>query len=97
MKKQLIRAESSKTRNYKDFNSRDFEATFNNSNILELDDFTPAVQELEKEFTRTLDEIAPLQDRRKKKQPSRLWYNSTLKEQRRIFRMREHIVNRDRQ
>ena len=81
MKKQLARIESSKTRSYKDFNPRDFEASFNDSTILEQDDFALAVQELEKELTRTLDELAPLQDRRKKKQPSRPWYSATLKEQ----------------
>ena len=71
MKKQLTRIESSKTRSYKDFNPKDFEASFDNSTILEQVDFTLTVQELEKELTRTLDELAPLQDRRKKKQPSR--------------------------
>ena len=71
MKKQLIRTESSKTRNYKNFNPSEFEATFYNATISELDDFKLAVQEPEKELTRTLDELAPLEDRRKKKQPSR--------------------------
>ena len=97
MKKQLTRIESSKTESYRDFNPRDFEASFDNSTILEQDDFTLAVQELEKELTRTLDELAPLQDRRKKKQPSRPWYSATLKEQRRIVRTRECIYNRNRQ
>ena len=96
MKKQLARTESSKTRNYKNFSPSDFEATFNNTIITEQDDFEPAVQELEKELTRTLDELAPLEDRTKKKQPSRPWYTATLKEQR-ILRTREHIYNRDRQ
>ena len=96
MKKQ-IGIESSKTRNYKNFNPRDFETSFNNSTILKQDNFMLAVQELEKELIRTLDELAPLQDRRKKKQPCRLWYNATLKEQRGIVRTREHIYNRDRQ
>ena len=66
MKKQLVSIESSKTRSYKDFNPSDFNTSFNSDNILEQ-----AVIELEKELTRTLDELAPLQDRRKKKQPSR--------------------------
>ena len=70
--------------------------SFNNGNILEQDSFEQAVIELEKELTRTLDELAPLQDRRKKKQPSRPWHAS-LKEQRRIVRTREQIYNRDRQ
>ena len=60
MRKQLVRTESNKTRSYKDFNPRDFKVSFNNSNILEQDDFTLAVQELEKELTRTLDELAQL-------------------------------------
>ena len=64
MKKQLIRIESSKTRNYKNFSPSNFEATFNNTNITEQDDFELAVQELEKELTRTLDELAALEDRR---------------------------------
>ena len=38
MKKQLTRVESSKTRSYRDFNPRDFEASFDNSTILEQDD-----------------------------------------------------------
>ena len=97
MKKQLVKTESSKTRSYRKFNPSDFEANFNNTSILEQDSFEQAVIELEKELTRTLDELAPLQDRRKKKQPSRPWYNATLKEQRRIVRTREHIYNRDRQ
>ena len=97
MKKQQTRIESSKTRSYKDFNPRDFKTSFDNSTILEQDDFTLAVQELEKELTRTLDELEPLKDRRKKKQPSRPWYSATLKEQRRIVRTGEHIYNRDRQ
>ena len=97
MKKQLVKAESSKTRSYRNFNPSNFEANFNNTSILEQDSFEQAVIELEKELTRTLDELAPLQDRRKKKQPRRPWYNATLKEQRRIVRTREHIYNRDRQ
>ena len=97
MKKQLVSIESSKTRSYKDFNPSDFNTSFNNDNILEQDSFEQAVVELEKELTRTLDELAPLQDRGKKKQPSRPWYNATLKEQRRIVRTRERIYNRDRQ
>ena len=48
MKKQLTRIESRKTRSYKGFNPRNFEASFHNSTILEQDDFTLAVQELEK-------------------------------------------------
>ena len=52
---------------------------------------------MEDELTRTLDELAPIQDRKKKKIPSRPWYNSTLKEQKRIVRTREHIYTRDRQ
>ena len=80
MKKQLVKAESSKTKSYKNFNPSDFEANFNNTSILEQDSFEQAVIELEKELTRTLDKLAPLQDRRKKKQPSRPWYNAILKE-----------------
>ena len=97
MKKQWTRTEYSKTRSYKNFNPRDFEASFDNSTILEQDDLILAVQELEKELIKTLDELVPLQNRRKKKQPSRPWYNATLKEQRRIVRTRECIYNTDRQ
>ena len=89
MKKQLVSIESSKTRSYKDFNPGDINTSFNNDNILEQDSFEQAVVELEKELTKTLDKLALLQDRRKKKQPSRPWYNATLKEQRRIVRTRE--------
>ena len=96
MKKQLAKVESSKSRSYRNFNPSDFEANFNNTSILEQDSFEQAVIELEKELNRTLDELAPLQDRRKKNQPSRPWYNATLKEQRRIVRTRECIYNRDR-
>ena len=71
------------------------ETTFNNTIITEQDYFELAVQELEKELTRTLDELAPLEDRRQKKQPSRLWYSATLKERRNIVRTGEHIYNRD--
>ena len=70
MKKQLASIESSEARSYKDFNPSDFNTSFNNDNILGQDSFEQAVRELEKELTRTLDELAPLQDRRKKKQPS---------------------------
>ena len=59
MKKQLVSIESSKTRSYKDFNPSDFNTSFNNDNILEQDSFEQAVVELEKELTRTLDELAP--------------------------------------
>ena len=97
IKKQLVSIESSKTRSYKDFNPSDFNTSFNNNNILKQDSFEQAVVELEKELTRTLDELAPLKDRRKMKQPSRPLYNVTLKEQRRIVRTREQIYNRDRQ
>ena len=97
MKKQQVRIESSKARNYKDFNTSSFETSFNNSAILEEENFKLAVKSLEKELTRTLDKLAPLQDRRKKKIPSRPWYNATLKEQKRIVRTRECIYNRDRQ
>ena len=97
MKKQPVGIESSKARNYKDFNTSSFETSFNNSAILEEDNFELAVKALEKELTRTLDELAPLQDRRKKKIPSRPWYNATLKEHKRIVRTRECIYNRDRQ
>ena len=96
MKKQQVRIESSKARNYKDFNTSSFDTSFNNSAILEEENFELAVKALEKELTRTLDELAPLQDRRKKKIPSRPWYNATLKEQKRIVRTRERIYNRDR-
>ena len=97
MKKQQVRIESSKARNYKDFNTSSFEISFNNSAILGEENFELAVKALEKELTRTLDELAPLQDRRKKKIPSRPWYNATLKEQKRIVRTRECIYNKDRQ
>ena len=97
MKKQQVRIESSKARNYKDFKTSSFETRFNNSAILEEENFELAIKSLEKELTRTLDELAPLQDRRKKKIPSRPWYNATLKEQKRIVRTRECIYNRDRQ
>ena len=97
MKKQQVRIESSKTRNYKNFNTSSFETSFNNSTILEEDNLELAVKALEKELTRILDELAPLQDRRKKKIPSRPWYNATLKEQKRIVRTRECIYRRDRQ
>ena len=70
MKKQLASIESSKAKSYKDFNPSDFNTSFNNNNILGQDSFEQAVRELEKELTRTLDELAPLLDRRKKKQPS---------------------------
>ena len=65
MKKKLVRIESSKTRNYKNFTPIDFAATFNNEHIIEQDEFGLAVQELEQKFTRTLDELAPLEDRKK--------------------------------
>ena len=97
MRKQQVRIESSKTRNYKNFSTSSFETSFNNSTILDQDNFELAVKALEGELTRTLDELAPLQDRRKKKIPSRPWYNSTLREQKRIVRTRECIYNRDRQ
>ena len=64
MKKQLVSIESSKTRSYKDFNSSDFNTSFNNDNMLEQDNFEQAVVELEKELTRTLDKLAPLKDKR---------------------------------
>ena len=80
MRKQQVRIDSSKTRSYRDFNPSDFNTNFNNSIVLEQDSFEKVVEELEKELTRTLDELALLQDRRKKTQPSRPWYNSTLKE-----------------
>ena len=97
MKKQLVSIESSKTRSYKDFNPSDFNTNFNNDNIVEQDSFEQAVVELEKELTRTLDELAPLWDRRNENQLSRPWYNATFKEQRRKVRTREQIYNRDRQ
>ena len=97
MRKQQVRIESSKTRNYKNFSTSTFETSFNDSTILDQDNFELAVKALERELIRTLDELAPLQDRRKKKIPSRPWYNSTLREQKRIVRTREHIYNRDRQ
>ena len=95
--RKLVRKESSKTRNYKNFSRSDFEPTFNNTIIREKDDFKLAVQKLEKELTRTLDKLTPLEDRKKKRQPSRPWYSATLKEQRKIVRLREHIYKRDRQ
>ena len=39
MKKQQVRIESSKTRNYKNFSTSSFETSFNNSTILEEDNF----------------------------------------------------------
>ena len=73
MRKQQVRIESSKTRNYKNFSTSSFETSFNDSTILDQDNFELAVKALEIELTRTLDELAPLQDRRKKKIPSRPW------------------------
>ena len=97
IRKHQVRVESSKTRNYKNFSPSTFETSFNDSTILEQDNFELAVKALENELTRTLDELAPIQDRKKKKIPSRSWYNSTLKEQKRIVRTRECIYTRDRQ
>ena len=51
MKRQLGKPEPHKTRNYKEFTP--------------LEELELAVEELEKELTRTLDELAPLADRRK--------------------------------
>ena len=81
MRKQQVRIESSKIRNYKNFSTSSFETSFNDSTILYQDNFELAVKALERELTWTIDELAPLQDRRKKKIPSRPWYNSTLREQ----------------
>ena len=39
-KKQLVKAESSKTKSYRNFNSSDFEANFNNISILEQDNLS---------------------------------------------------------
>ena len=66
MKKQQVRIESSKTRSYKNFSTSSFGTSFNDSTILEQDNFELAVKALEKELIRTLDELAPLQDRRRK-------------------------------
>ena len=67
---------------------------FNNNRILDQPSLQDAVQVFNEEMERTLDIIAPLEEKKKKKKPKRTnkpWYTSELLKQRNIVRNRERV------
>ena len=56
--------QSTKHRNYKDFNLNNFSQVFNNSKILDHSSLEDAVQAFNEEMEKTLDKIAPIEERR---------------------------------
>ena len=64
IRKQLEKCQSTKHRNYKDFNLNNFSQVFNNSKILDQSFLEDAVQGSMKKWKKTLDKIAPIEEKR---------------------------------
>ena len=63
IKKQLEKHQSTKHRNYRNFNLNNFSQIFNNNKILDQSSLEEAVQTFSEEMEKTLDKIAPKKKR----------------------------------
>ena len=88
--KQLEKHQSTKHRNYRDFNLNNFSQVFNNNKILDQSSLEEAGQAFNEEMEKTLDKIALKEKKRKHKRQNKQWYTSQLLEQRKIVRNEEH-------
>ena len=86
IKKQLEKHQSTMHRNYKDFNLNNFSQVFNNNEILGQPSLDKAVQVFNEEMERTLDKIAPKEEKKEHKRQNKQWFTSHLLEQRKIVR-----------
>ena len=64
IKKQLEKCQSTKHRNYRDFNLNNFSQVFNNSKILDQSSLEDAVQAFNEEMEKILGKIAPIEEKR---------------------------------
>ena len=86
IRKQLEKHQSTKHRNYRDFNLNNFSQVFNNSKILDQSSLDDAVQAFNEEMEKTLDKIAPIEEKKEPKRQKKPWYTSQLLKQRKIIR-----------
>ena len=63
--KQLEKCQSTKHRNYRDFNLNNFSQVFNNSKILGQTSLEDMVQAFNEEMEKTLDKIAPKEEKKR--------------------------------
>ena len=61
---ELEKCQSTKHRNYKDFNLNNFSQVFNNSKILDQSSLEDVVQAFNEEMEKPLDKIAPIEEKR---------------------------------
>ena len=64
IRKQLEKCQATKHRNYRDFNLNNFLQVFNKSKILDHSSHEDAVQEFNKEMEKSLDKIAPIEEKK---------------------------------
>ena len=89
IKKQLEKCQSTMHRNYRDFNLNNFSQVFNNNKILDQPSLDKPVQVFNKEMERTLNKIAPKEEKKEHKRQNKQWFTSQLLEQRKIVRNQE--------
>ena len=89
IKKQLEKCQSTMHRNYKDFNLNNFSQVFNNNKILGQQSLEKAVQVFNEEMERTLDKIAPKEEKKEHKRQNKQWFTSHLLKQKKIVRNQE--------
>ena len=87
--KKLEKHQSTKHRNYRDFNLNNISQVFNNNKILDQSSLEEAVQAFNEEMEKTLDKIAPKEEKREYERQNKQWYTSQLLEQRKIVRSQE--------
>ena len=97
IRKQLEKCQSTKHRNYRDFNLNHFSQVFNNSKILDQSSLEDAVQAFNEEIEKTLDKIAPIEGKKEPKRQNKPWYTGQLLEQWKIIRnqKRAYLVYRE--
>ena len=86
IRKQLEKCQSTKHKNYTDFNLNNFSQVFNNSKILDQSSLEDAVQAFNEELEKTLDKIAPIEEKKEPKRQNKPWYRGQLIKQRKIIR-----------
>ena len=84
IKKQLEKCQSTMYRNHRDFNLNNFSQVFNNNKILDQPSLDKAMEVFNKEMERTLDKIAPKEEKKEHKRQNKQWFTSQLLEQRKI-------------
>ena len=94
---QLRKQYEKSVRNFKAFNLEAFTSKFDNNRILQQTALDIAYNEFTQDLTRTLDKIAPREEKKKAKRRNRPRYSNELLGQRKIARNRERIYNTYRQ